>query len=252
MATFGLKPRVTYKDIEAVIHFWTDTFTDTYNFTLPCYFRLHCKSHSRRSCPRSILKQWKIAGVDTAESGSQSTFLGWNELFTKGHMTLDSFTYSALLILSLIMISTLERKLKVCKDLYLNTSQAWKLPKGKTICAFQESGRMGIRHWKAQYVCSESTSYSLCSLHSWPGVKLPSTSSWLGNTFIHWPSSSLSSQPFSLSSFQQSQVRLRLENKSNNCLHYLWDLVVLVSKILSLWQSQCFKTNMCPIGGSHC
>ena len=52
-------------------------------------------------------------------------------------MTLDSFTYSALLILSLIMISTLERKLKVCKDLYLNTSQAWKLPKGKTICAFQ-------------------------------------------------------------------------------------------------------------------
>lgn len=48
----------------------------------------------------------------------------------------------------------------------------------QAVCT-QESGRMSIRHLKVRYVCSESTSHSLCSLHPWPGAKLPSTSSWL-------------------------------------------------------------------------
>ena len=144
--------------------------------TLPFYFGLHCKLHSRRSCPGSVLKQWKLVHTDTAEPSSKSDiFIRQNELLTKSHMTSDSPTYSenwclfpgffhtiikhqlhlrtgnhVMVILCKILLFSLskERKLKVCKDLFklhlcfVNPSlyfQALTLPKGKTLCAFQNT-----------------------------------------------------------------------------------------------------------------
>ena len=111
--------------------------------TLPCYFRLHCKLHSRRSCPRSVLKQWKLVCTDTEEPSSKSNiFLRQNELSTNSHMTSDRPMYSENWCLfpgvfqpiikstgdwepchgnivhdSLFSLSQ-ERKLKVCRDLF--------------------------------------------------------------------------------------------------------------------------------------
>ena len=72
----------------------------------------------------------------------------------------------------------------VLKDTALTVSEEGKRYLGAmgtasfAICA-EESGRMGKRSCKGQYVCSDTTSCTLCSIHPRPGVKmeLPSTSS---------------------------------------------------------------------------
>ena len=88
--------------------------------------------------------------------------------------------------------------------------------------------------WKAQQVHSDTIPCNLCCFYPWSDIKmeLSLTSRWLGNTFICWtPTTTWVSHPVTVHFSNLGSGSSGLHgSKSENYLHYQWDL-----RGLGLW-----------------